>query len=87
MNIGSDARRLATIGTVFITVGWVFVFYALVAGVIWWIDLAQSATFNFFQAFAISAGAIGIPIFAAFVVAGFGYMMRLFALYVASKSQ
>lgn len=87
MNIGSDARRLATIGTVFITVGWVFVFYAIVAGIIWWYDLAQSATFNIIQAFAISAAAIGLPIFGAFIVAGFGYTMRLFALYVASKSQ
>ena len=87
MNIGNDARRLATIGTVFITIGWVFVIYALIAGVVWWLDLAQSPQFNAFQAFAISAGAIGIPVFAAFIVAGFGYMMRLFALYVASKSQ
>ena len=87
MNIGSDARRLATIGTVFITVGWVFVFYALVAGVIWWVDLAQSATFNFFQAFAISSAAVGLPIFAALIVAGFGYALRLFALYVATRTQ
>jgi TRAP-type C4-dicarboxylate transport system permease small subunit len=82
-----DARRLASIGTFFIVIGWVFVVYALVAGVIWWIDLAQREAFNIIEAFAISASAIGIPIFIAFVLAGFGYFLRLFALYVASKSQ
>jgi TRAP-type C4-dicarboxylate transport system permease small subunit len=82
-----DARRLASIGTFFIVIGWVFVVYALIAGVIWWIDLAQREAFNIIEAFAISASAIGIPIFIAFVLAGFGYFLRLFALYVASKSQ
>ncbi len=82
-----DARRLASIGTFFIIVGWVFVAYAVVAGVIWWIDLAQRDAFNMFEALAISASAVGLPIFMAFLVAGVGYAMRLFALYVASKSQ
>jgi len=83
----NDARRLASVGTFFVVVGWVFVVYALIAGVIWWIDLAQRASFNIFEAFAVSAAAIGLPIFMAFVVAGFGYALRLFALYIASKSQ
>jgi len=85
--LASDARRLATIGTFFIVAGWVFVIYALVAGVIWWIDLAQREAFNVIEALAISASAIGLPIFAAFAVAGFGYALRLFALYVAAKTQ
>ncbi len=81
-----DARRLASIGTFFIVLGWVFVIYALVAGVLWWIDLASRAAFNIIEAFAISASAIGGPIFLAFILAGLGYSLRLFALYVASKS-
>jgi hypothetical protein len=84
--IARDARRLATIGTFFIAAGWVFVIYALVAGVLWWIDLAQSDTFNILSALAISAAAVGLPVFAALLVAGLGYAMRLFALYVASKA-
>ena len=52
---------------------------------LWWIDLATRDTFNVFEALAISASAIGVPIFLSFVVAGFGYGLRLFALYVASK--
>jgi len=87
MDLLNDARRLATIGTFFIVIGWVAVIYALVAGAIWWIDLAGRASFNLFEAFAISAAAVGLPIFAAFVVAGFGYLLRLFALYVVTKTQ
>jgi hypothetical protein len=81
-----DARRLATIGTFFIAAGWVFVIYALVAGVLWWIDLAQREAFNIFTALAISASAVGLPVFAAFLIAGLGYALRLFALDVASRS-
>jgi hypothetical protein len=87
VDIMSDARRLATVATFFIVAGWVFLIYSIVAGVLWWIDLAQSASFNFLEAFAISAAAIGAPIFLAFLVAGLGYALRLFALYVASKTQ
>jgi hypothetical protein len=82
-----DARRLATIGTFFVVAGWVFVIYALVAGGLWWIDLAQREAFNWLEAFAVSAAAVGVPIFAAFAVAGLGYFLRLFALYAASKAQ
>jgi len=83
----NDARRLAGIGTFFIVIGWVAVVYALIAGAIWWINLAQREAFNIFEAFAVSANAVGGPIFLAFVLAGFGYALRLFALYVASKTQ
>jgi len=85
MEIMNDARRLASIGTFFIVLGWVAVIWALVAGVLWWIDLAQREAFNFIEAFAISAAAVGGPIFLAFVLAGLGYALRLFALDVASK--
>jgi len=87
VDILNDARRLATIATVFIALGWVAVIYALVAGAIWWIDLATSDAFNFLEAFAISASAVGLPIFVALLVAGLGYALRLFALYVATKTQ
>ncbi len=86
MDLMNDVRRLASIGTFFIYVGWFFVIYTLIAGLVWWIDLVQRPAFNLLEAFAISAGAIGVPIFLAFVVAGFGYALRLFALYVGSKS-
>ena len=83
----SDARRLGTIGTFFIWAGWVFVIYAVVAGVLWWIGLATRPAFDILEALAISASAVGLPLFAALIVTAFGYALRLFALYVASKSQ
>jgi hypothetical protein len=86
MDLLNDARRLASIGTYFIVIGWIFVIYAIVAGVIWWIDLAQREAFNFIEALAISLSAIGLPFFFAVLVLGVGYTMRLFALYVASKA-
>jgi hypothetical protein len=85
LDLIGDARRLASVGTFFIIIGWIALVYALVAGVIWWIDLASREAFNFIEAFAISASAIGVPIFGALVVLGFGYGLRLFALYVATK--
>lgn len=86
MDITADARRLATVGTFFIVVGWVGIIYTLIAGVLWWLDLASREAFNIFEAFAISASAIAVPVFAAFAIAGIGYYLRLFALDVASRS-
>jgi hypothetical protein len=86
MDLTNDARRLASVGTFFITIGWVVVIYALIAFVLWWIDLAGRTAFNLIEALAISASAVGLPLIAAFIVLGFGYTIRLFALYVASRS-
>ena len=87
MDLQRDAARLATIATVFVWVGWLSVLYAFIAGILWWIDLAGREAFNFLQAFAISAAAIGGPLFLALIVAGVGHFLRLFALYVSSRSQ
>ena len=87
MDLTNDARRLASVGTFFITIGWVALIYALIAGVIWWVDLASREAFNFIEAFAISASQIGMPIFGALIVLGFGYGLRLFALDVASRAR
>ena len=86
MDLINDARRLASIGTYFIVIGWLFIAYAIIAGVLWWIDLAQREAFNFLEALAISLSQIGLPFFLAVLVLGLGYTMRLFALYVASKT-
>jgi hypothetical protein len=86
VDLQRDAARLATIATVFVWVGWLFVLYAVIAGILWWIDLASRANVNFLEAFAISSAAIGGPLFLALLVAGLGHFLRLFALYVASSS-
>jgi hypothetical protein len=87
VDLQRDAARLATIATVFVWIGWLSVLYAFIAGILWWIDLASREAFNFLQAFAISAAAIGGPLFLALIVAGVGHFLRLFALYVSGKSQ
>ena len=86
MDIQKEALRLASIATFFVIVGWIAVIYALIAGLLWWIDLAQRAAFNIFESFAISASAIGGPIFLALIVAAFGHGLRLFAMSVASRN-
>jgi hypothetical protein len=87
VDLQRDAARLASIATVFVWVGWLSVLYSVIAGILWWIDLAGRAAFNFIEAFAISAAAIGEPLFLALIVASVGHALRLFALYVASKNQ
>jgi hypothetical protein len=86
MNIRSEALRLATVGTVFVFVGWFVVIYAIVAGAFWWIDRAQSEAINWLEALGASLAAIGGPIFLALVVAGMGHFMRVFALWAASST-
>lgn len=86
MDLQRDAARLAGIATVFVIVGWLAVLYALIAGILWWIDLASRNNVNWLEAFAISSAAIGGPLFLALIVAGLGHFLRLFAVYVASRS-
>lgn len=87
MDLQREAARLASIATFFVIVGWVAVAYAFIAGILWWIDLAGRPNVNFLEAFAISAGAIGGPLFLALIVAAFGHALRLFAMSVASRSR
>ena len=86
MDIVREAMRLAALATYFVWVGWFFVIYSLVAGVFWFIDLANQPNINWLQALGASAAAIGGPIFLALLVAGMGHTMRLFALYVGSRT-
>ena len=86
MDLQRDAARLASIATVFVWVGWLAILYAFIAGLFWWIDLAGRPAFNFIEAFAISAAAIGVPLFLALIVAALGHTLRLLAAYVARSA-
>jgi len=86
MDVRAEARRLASVATVFVWVGWFFVIYAIIAGFIWWIQLWSGPAFNFFEALGLSAAAIGGPIFLALIVAGMGHFLRLFAMWAASQT-
>ncbi len=85
MSVLEEARRLATIATVFVTLGWFFVIYAIVAGVMWFIALASTDAVNWLEALGASLLSIGMPIFLSLIVAGFGHFLRLFAMDVASR--
>jgi hypothetical protein len=85
MDLRTEARRLATVATVFIWVGWITVIYAVVAGVVWWVSLASTAEFDVLESLGASLAAIGGPIFLALLVAGLGHFARLFAMYAASR--
>ena len=54
MDVRAEARRLASVATFFVWVGWIAVAYAVVAGVLWWIDLASRDGFSFLEALGIS---------------------------------
>lgn len=86
MDVKREADKVAALATYFVWVGWFFVIYAVIAGVIWWIDLASRESINVFEAFAASAAAVAVPIFIALAVAMMGHSIRLFALYVSSRS-
>ena len=86
-DLRNEALRLATVATVFVWVGWFTVLYAIVAGIFWWINLAQAATINWLEALGASLGAIGGPIFLALIVAGMGHFLRLFALWAAGSEE
>jgi hypothetical protein len=85
MDLRTEARRLATVATVFIWVGWITVIYAIVAGVFWWISLTSTAEFDVLESLGASLAAVGGPLFLALLVAGLGHFARLFAMYVASR--
>lgn len=86
MDVRAEARRLASVATFFVWVGWIAVAYAVVAGVLWWIDLASRDGFSLLEALGISLNAVGGPIFLALIVAGLGHFVRLFAMDVAGRA-
>lgn len=86
MDLMKEAQRLVTLATVFVWLGWIGVAWALIAGLLWWIDLWGKEAFNFFEAFALSSSAIAAPLFTAIVLASIGHALRLFAMYAASQA-
>ena len=85
MDVRAEARRLASVASIFVWVGWFLVAYSIVAGVLWWIDLTSRQTINFLEALGLSLDVVAGPLFLALIVAGLGHFARLFALYVAER--
>jgi hypothetical protein len=86
MDVMKEAQRLASLATVFVWLGWLAIVWALIAGVLWWIDVASKDAFNLLEAFALSSAAIAAPLMLGIIVASLGHALRLFAMYVASRS-
>jgi len=87
MDLMKEATRLVSLATVFVWLGWIGVAWALISGLLWWIDLAGKEAFDFIEAFALSAAAIAQPLFTAIVLAAIGHALRLFAISTVSKSE
>jgi hypothetical protein len=77
----SDAKKVATIGTVILAVGWAGVILAIIYFFLAWIDLANRQTVDFLEGLVYSINLFAAPFFLALVVAGVGHALRLFALY------
>lgn len=86
MEIRAEARRLVRIATVFIALGWILVTYAVIAGAVWWIQLASREGFDVVEALGLSLSAVFGPVVLALIVAAFGHFGRLFAMWAGSES-
>ena len=86
MDLYKEATRLVNLASIFVWIGWIGVAFALIAGLIWWIDLASKDAFNFLEALALSSAAVAQPLFTAIVLAAVGHALRLFAIFAASQS-
>ena len=86
MDLMKEAQRLISLATVFVWLGWIGVAWALISGLLWWIDLASKEAFDFLEAFALSSAAIAAPLFTAIVLAAIGHALRLFAIYAATQA-
>jgi len=86
VEIRAEARRLVRIATVFIALGWILVTYAVIAGAVWWIQLASREGFDVVEALGLSLSAVFGPVVLALIVAAFGHFGRLFAMWAGSES-
>jgi hypothetical protein len=77
----SDAKRVATVATVILSVGWAGVILAVIYGVLAWIDFTSRQTVGFLEGLIYAINLFAAPFFLAMVVAGLGHALRLFALY------
>jgi len=76
----NDAKRVITIATVILSVGWAGVVLAIIYFFLAWIDVTSRPNVGFLQALVVAVNAFAAPFFLALVVAGLGHALRLFAL-------
>ena len=76
----NDAKRVAQIGTLILSVGWAGVIVTIIYFFIGWYDLSSRETITFLQGLVYAVNLFASPFFLSFVVAGVGHALRLFAL-------
>ena len=76
-----DAKRVATIATVILSVGWAGALLMVIYGVLAWIDFTGRESVGFLEGLVYAINLFAAPFFLSLVVAGIGHALRLFALY------
>ena len=76
----NDAKRVAQIATLILSVGWAGVIVSIIYFFIAWWDLSSRESVTFLQGLVYSINVFAAPFFLSFVVAGIGHALRLFAL-------
>jgi len=76
----NDAKRVAQIATLILSVGWAGVIVSILYFFIGWWDLSSRETVTFLQGLVYSINLFAAPFFLSFVVAGIGHALRLYAL-------
>jgi len=76
----NDAKRVAQIATLILSVGWAGVIVSIIYFFIAWWDLASGPGVSFLHGLVLSINLFAVPFFLSFVVAGLGHALRLYAL-------
>jgi hypothetical protein len=76
----NDAKRVAQIATLILSVGWAGVIVSIIYFFVAWWDLSSRESVTFLQGLVYSINLFAAPFFLSFVVAGVGHALRLYAL-------
>lgn len=76
----NDAKRVAQIATLILSVGWAGVIVSIIYFFVFWWDLSSGPAVSFLHGLVLSINAFAVPFFLSFVVAGIGHALRLYAL-------
>jgi len=77
----NDAKRVATVASGILAVGWAGAVLIVIYGILAWIDFTSRESVGFLEGLIYAINLFAAPFFLAVVVAGLGHALRLFALY------
>jgi hypothetical protein len=75
----NDAKRVAQIATLILSVGWAGVIVSIIYFFVAWWQVSSGAP-TFLQGLVVALNYFATPFFLSFVVAGVGHALRLYAL-------